>query len=374
MIKLDLYNKIFGTTEVQSLLIDIVIAAVIFLVFKIAAVLLFKNSHLILTKIFRTKTEKAENVVTASFFKPISLFLQITGILIAIRYIPFSPNIWITLWPMMIRIYRICAILIISFALVSLVGNAFIFSEKLTTSENKTIFNFVTKISKGIIIALAAAAILKELNFDVSGLVAGLGISGVVLALAAQDAASNFFSGVVILFDKPFSIGDWISVGGMEGIVEEMNFRSCRIRTFDNALISVPNSKLSNDSVTNWQKMELRKAKIIFGLTYSTKKETLKNICDEIKANLLLEKNIKKETIIVWFDKFNASSLDIVVQYHSYLTSFSDFMLLKEKVQYMIMDVVEKYNSDFAFDTKTIYIENSTDSSYIKNNTDSTIK
>lgn len=352
------YNKIFGLIDVKTLIGDLIIAVAIFIVFKLISVFICKKSHFIATKLFRAKTEGAEKVITASFSKPISLFMQITGIFFAVRAIPFAANLWVTLWPLMVKFYRISAIFILCLALISLVGNIFIISPKFSAPENKTIVNFVSKLAKGLIIALAVAAFLKELNFDVSGIVAGLGISGVVLALAAQDTASNFFSGVVILFDKPFAIGDWISVGGMEGIVEEMNFRSCRIRTFDNALISVPNSKLSSDSVTNWQKMELRKAKIVFGVTYSTKKETLHNICEEIKTNLAQYSDIKQDTVIVWFDNFNTSSLDICVQYLTYLTSFKDFTLLKEKVQYMIMDVVEKHDSDFAFDTKTVIIEN----------------
>ncbi len=354
----NLYNKIFGLIDINTLLTDVVIAAVILIAFRIIASVISKNSHFIATKIFRAKTENMEKVITLSFSRPISLFLQVTGIFFAVRAIPFSASLWVTLWPLTVKFYRISAIFILCLALIGLVGNIFVLSPKLAAPENKTITSFVSKLAKGIIVLLAVAAFLKELNFDISGIVAGLGISGVVLALAAQDTASNFFSGVVILFDKPFAIGDWISVAGMEGIVEEMNFRSCRIRTFDNALISVPNSKLSSDSVTNWQKMELRKARIVFGVTYSTKKETLQHICDEIKTNLASYSDIKQDTVLVWFDNFNASSLDIVVQYHSYLTSFKDFTLLKEKVQYMIMDVVEKHNSDFAFDTKTVIIEN----------------
>jgi len=201
--------------------------------------------------------------------------------------------------------------------------------------------------------------LLKEVGFDVTGLLTSLGLGGVILALAAQDTASNLFAGVVILFDKPFAIGDWISVAGMEGIVEEMSFRSCRIRTFDNALISVPNSKLGGDSVTNWTKMNVRKTRITIGLVYGTKKETLQKICDEIKANLLKYDSIKKDNIMVWFDNFNASSLDVVVQYHTYLTGAADYFALKEEIQYMIMDVVETSGSDFAFNTQTIIVENS---------------
>lgn len=353
-----LYNKLFGLIDLKTLIGNIIIAAAIFIAARLAAVLVIKKSKFFTGTLLKSKTENSHKALHDSFVKPLSLWITVTGAFFAVRALPFAAELWITVWPVLVKVYRLSIIIIVCLALVNLITNLLVLSPKIAKTADKTAFSFISKLAKGIVIAIAVIAFLQELSFDVTGLIASLGIGGVVLALAAQDTASNFFSGVVILFDKPFAIGDWISVGGMEGIVEEMNFRSCRIRTFDNALISVPNSKLSGDSVTNWQKMELRKAKIVFGVTYSTKKETLQNMCDEIRANLAQYSDIKQDTVIVWFDSFNASSLDICVQYLTYLTSFKDFTLLKEKVQYMIMDVVEKHGSDFAFDTKTVIIEN----------------
>ena len=104
--------------------------------------------------------------------------------------------------------------------------------------------------------------------------------------------------------------------------------------------------------------MPVRKTRITIGLVYSTKKETLQKICDEIKTNLEKYDSIKKDNIMVWFDNFNASSLDIVVQYHTYLKGAADYFALKQEIQYMNMDVVEANESDFAFNTQTIIVEN----------------
>ena len=353
-----LYNKIFGFININELMINIAVAVLIFLIFRVISMVVNKKSHFIATKVFRAKSKNTEDAITASFFKPISLFLHVTGIFLAVRTLPFAAGVWVTLWPVLIKAYRIATIIIVCMALVSFAGNMILFSARFSDNINKTVMSFISKLLKGAIVVLAVAAFLKELNFDISGLVAGLGLSGVVLALAAQDTASNFFSGVVILLDKPFDIGDWISVGNMEGVVEEMNFRSCRIRTFDNALISVPNNKLSSDSIINWQRMGQRKTKIIFGVTYSTDKEAIMDICRDIRQCLSGIDNIDKDKILVWFDSFNASSLDIGVQYFSSLISFKDYVQIKEQVMYNIMDIVKKYGSDFAFDTKTIIIEN----------------
>lgn len=354
----EIYFKIFDAPTLPDLLTSIISAVLVFVAFKIVAKFISGKARFITQKILKVKNENIENAIVAAITKPINYFITVTGIAAAVTIIPFSAKIGTTVDAFTIKAYRIAVIVIIGMIAVNIIENVQYFSKKFSNSENKTLLQFFIKIAKVIVIFLTVAILLKEVGFDVTGLITSLGLGGVVLALAAQDTASNLFSGIVILFDKPFAVGDWISVAGMEGIVEEMSFRSCRIRTFDNALISVPNSKLGGDSVTNWTKMNVRKTRITIGLVYGTKKETLQKVCDEIKAKLMQYDSIKKDNIMVWFDNFNASSLDIVIQYHTYLTGAADFFALKEEIQYMIMDVVESNSTDFAFNTQTIIVEN----------------
>ena len=354
-----LYTNLFGKTDFSAILMQIAIAFIIYAVFRVIAGFLSKKSHFISSKIFKISNENIENAVAKSIEKPIKLLLNVTGLFLAVMSFPFSVGVSAVIHPLTIKIFRIALIVIIGMLAVNLVDSIQYFSKKFMNSSNKTVLTFFIKIGKALVWVLIAAILLKEIGYDVTGLITSLGLGGVVLALAAQDTASNFFAGIVIIFDKPFDIGDWISVGGMEGIVEEMSFRSCRIRTFDNALISVPNSKLGSDSVTNWTRMDVRKTRITLGLLYSTKKETLQKICDEIKTNLMKYDAIKKDNIMVWFDNFNASSLDIVVQYHTYLTGAADFFNLKQEIQYMLMDVVEANGTGFAYNTQTVIMEKS---------------
>lgn len=354
----DIYLKIFDAQSPEGLALEIVLSLAVLVLFRIFAGIVNGNAKFIAQKIFKAKNENVENAIVATIKKPIYIFIIITGVGIAVIMFPFSAAIKAFLSVYVTKIYRIAVVILLGMLAAGAVNNLQYYSKWYTESENKTLLLFFIKITKVIIAFLVVAILLKEVGFDVTGLITSLGLGGVVIALAAQDTASNLFAGIVILFDKPFAVGDWISVGGMEGIVEEMSFRSCRIRTFDNALISVPNSKLGSDSVTNWTKMDVRKTKITIGLVYSTKKETLQKICDEIRTNLAKYDSIKKDNIMVWFDNFNASSLDIVIQYHTYLTGAADFFALKEEIQYMIMDVVESNKTDFAFNTQTIIVEN----------------
>ncbi|MBE6878869.1 MAG: mechanosensitive ion channel family protein [Ruminococcaceae bacterium] len=353
----NIYLKIFGNTALPGVLTYIAIAVVFYIIFHSTGKLIGKKSNIIAEKLFRNQNDNIKNAISKSLSIPVKMFIQISGLLVAFLIVPFDAAFAAVVDAFAVKVYRIAIIALVGMLAVNLVDSIQYFSKKFENNENKTLLIFFIKIGKVLVIFLTGAIILKEVGFDVTGLLASLGLGGVVLALAAQDTASNLFSGIVILFDKPFAVGDWISVGGMEGVVEEMSFRSCRIRTFDNALISVPNSKLGSDSVTNWTKMNVRKTRITIGLVYSTKKTTLQKVCDEIKSNLMKYDSIKKDNIMVWFDNFNASSLDVVVQYHTYLTGAADFFALKEEIQYMIMDVVESNGTDFAFDTKTIIIE-----------------
>ena len=354
----EIYFNIFDTPTAADLLISVLGAVIVFCLSKFIAKLISSKAKFIAQRIFKIKNENIENAVVATITKPVNYFITATGIAAAVMLIPISAATGAVIDKFVIKAYRLAVIAILGMVAVSAVDNIQYYSPKFSESENKTLLQFFIKIAKVIVIFLTVAVLLKEVGFDVTGLITSLGLGGVVLALAAQDTASNLFSGIVILFDKPFAVGDWISVAGMEGIVEEMSFRSCRIRTFDNALISVPNSKLGGDSVTNWTKMNVRKTRITIGLVYGTKKATLQKVCDEIKTNLEKYDSIKKDNIMVWFDNFNSSSLDIVVQYHTYLTGAADFFALKEEIQYMIMDVVETNGTDFAFNTQTIIVEN----------------
>lgn len=358
MIDFNIYSKIFGDIAVPELIMSLLLSVVIFSIFKVVAIILSKKAQPILKKLLLIRDQKFEDAIVATIAKPVNLFVTVTGIVAAVMIIPFGTETSVAVDAFVVKAYRLVIVAILGMLAVGFVDNLQHCTRIFEENENKTLLQFFIKVAKVIVIFIVVATLLKEIGFDVTGLMTSLGLGGVILALAAQDTASNLFAGVVILFDKPFAVGDWISVAGMEGVVEEMSFRSCRIRTFDNALISVPNSKLGSDSVTNWTKMNVRKTRITIGLVYGTKKEALQKICDDIKANLLKYDSVKDDNIMVWFDNFNASSLDIVVQYHTYLTGGADYFALKEEIQYMIMDVVESNGSDFAFNTQTIIVEN----------------
>ena len=220
-----------------------------------------------------------------------------------------------------------------------------------------TLLIFFAKIIKAVIVIIAVLIVLGEFGVNINGLITGVGLGGLTFALAAQDTASNIFGGLVIISDKPFAVGDWIQTASIEGTVEDISFRSTRIRTFDDALLVVPNSTLSSASITNWSKMNKRKVKFNIGLTYNTAPSQVKNIIADIETFLNSHKDIVSDTPLVKLDEFGSSSLNIIVMFFSSQTSLAELKRVREEINYEILDVVHRHESSFAFPSTSVYME-----------------
>lgn len=222
---------------------------------------------------------------------------------------------------------------------------------------NQTLLHLSFKVAKFLLWAVIAVMILDQFGYNINGLLAGLGLGGLAVALAAQDTVSNLFGCVIIVLDKPFEINDWIQTPDVEGIVEEISFRSTRVRTFQNALVSIPNSTLSSSIITNWSRMEKRKLRFYVNLTYSTTKEQLQNVAREIREYLDSQKDIEKGSAMVFFEEMSSSSLDLRVDCIILKSALKDFLTVREKINYAVMDIVNKEGAGFAFPSQSIYIE-----------------
>ena len=262
---------------------------------------------------------------------------------------------------LVIRIYRLAMILCIIYfiyAAVPVIMSAF---NRLKHPDSilfdDTLLIFFAKIIKAVIVIIAVLIVLGEFGVNINGLITGVGLGGLTFALAAQDTASNIFGGLVIISDKPFAVGDWIQTASIEGTVEDISFRSTRIRTFDDALLVVPNSTLSSASITNWSKMNKRKVKFNIGLTYNTAPSQVKNIIADIETFLNSHKDIVSDTPLVKLDEFGSSSLNIMVMFFTSQTSLAELKRVREEINYEILDIVHRHNSSFAFPSTSVYME-----------------
>lgn len=205
---------------------------------------------------------------------------------------------------------------------------------------------------KIIVWGLTVVIALNNAGYDVAALLAGLGIGGLAMALAAKDTVSNVFGGVTIFTDKPFKIHDWIRASGFEGVVEEIGMRSTRIRTFDGTLVTIPNSAFADSAVENVSAQPSRKIKTNLGLTYDTTPEQMDEAMSILKdigeSNSDLE-----EKIVIAFNAFGDFALNIAFIY--YIKDGANVMGVQSEINTQILRRFNEKGLDFAFPTQTIY-------------------
>lgn len=234
------------------------------------------------------------------------------------------------------------------------------FFKKLEKLLSKGLVNWVIGSIKYLIIFLGAVAVLDVWGIKIGPIIAGLGLFGVAVALGAQDLFKNLISGIMILLERRFQIGDVINLPGhTEGTVEHIGFRSTLVRKFDSTPISIPNYLFSEGAIINYSNRDNRRINWNIGLEYETSLKQLKIIISEIENYI---KNSDEFTIdlehpmYVKFDKFNDSSLDLLIYCFSSTNNWGDYLEIKQNLSFKIKEIVEINNANFAFPTRSIHI------------------
>lgn len=219
---------------------------------------------------------------------------------------------------------------------------------------------FAIKVMKVLVVVVGVLIILQNFGVNVTALLAGLGIGGVALAFAAQDTVSNLFGTVTILLDRPFKLGDWIKVGDIEGTVEELGFRSTRIRTFYNSLITLPNSVMAKEKIDN---MTARQGVIRFrhtiGFTYDATPKLLQEFSETLKYHLLQDPSVDRQRIVIHFNSYGDSSLNVLINFHYRLQSLEENEVQRTQAYLnLIHETAAELKLSFAFPTRTVVVQN----------------
>ena len=226
---------------------------------------------------------------------------------------------------------------------------------------SKDLLNWVVKANKILIIFFGFAATLDIWGIKIAPIIAGLGLFGVAVALGAQDLFKNLISGVLVLVEKRFKIGDWIFVDGViEGIVERIGFRSTVIRKFDKSIATIPNSSFAENAVINISETTHWRISWIITLQYNSTIDQLKNIRDQIEKYIENNKDFKigEETEhAVRIDKFSDSSIDLYVRCFTVTNEWSEWLKVKERLAVEVKKIVESNGASFAFPSTSIYVE-----------------
>lgn len=338
-------------------LIKLVGSTVIFIVFW-GFRSLFSNYifHFILQLIH--SKEKAEESFLSVLRDPLKNLIVLAGAYLALQnLLPIQFN------SLLNNMLRTGIIILFASALYSLIGYL-----AANDREANRIFNFevdrilipfFSKIMRFVVLTLAFVAIASTWGYDVNGFIAGLGLGGLAFALAAKDLLANIFSGIVIITDKPFSIGDWIKTNEVEGTVEDINFRSTRIRAFDQSIVTVPNSSLINAPIVNFTKRSMRRITFQLRVPYNTPSYNLKRCIAEIEKMLRNHPEIDQQTIFVKFDSFGESSLELFLYFFTKTIVWGEYLTIKQDINLKIMGIMEKEGVRLAFPGTSVYIDNS---------------
>jgi MscS family membrane protein len=235
-----------------------------------------------------------------------------------------------------------------------------ILNKRAEATENKMddqLIPFIIEIVKILTYAFALIIVMGNIfEVNITALATGLGIGGLALAMASKESLENLLGSFTIFFDQPFTVSDIVTVGSVTGVVEKVGFRSTRIRTFDKSLVTVPNKKMIDAELDNLGLRPVRRVKFNIGLTYETSSEQIKAIVTDIQE--MINKHAKtNQDGRVRFQEFGSSSLDIMVMYFVDSPKWEDLIDVKEDVNYKIMEIVKKHNSDFAFPSTTVYLQ-----------------
>ena len=343
-------------TSIQ--VVDIIIAIGIIVFFRIFS---GTFSYMII-KIFKIKSKKAKEIKESAFFKPLKVFFIILGIYLAIVFLRTTLQINEQVMDIVTKAFKIISVIEIAVGLANSFTSKTILGKKLRKSlsdkMDDTVFEFVLKITRVLIYIIAIFLVLAILEINLTGLVAGLGLGGVIVTLAAQDTAKNLFGGLVIFIDKPFVVGDWIQMDNYEGTIEDITFRTTRIRTFENALVNIPNAIIADASVTNWSKMEKRRYKTNLCVELDTPLEKLDLLKTRIEKMLQERESVYDDSIIVRFDQITDNGINILIYTNTNSVDYASYLKEVEDINVKIMKILNEENIELAYDTKTVYVKN----------------
>lgn len=229
--------------------------------------------------------------------------------------------------------------------------------EKYDTQIDEYLLPFITKSLKAIIFFVGVILIIQEWGYNISYLVTGLGLGALALVLAARDTLANILATAMLLIDRPFTKGDWIQTAKIEGIVEGIGFRSTRVRTFTNAVITIPNTNLAREPITNWSKRKKRRIKFKLHVSYRNKPEQLKKCLEDLRQTVKDDPDVHPDKILIYFTDFKPSSMDILFYFFTKTTVWKQYLTVQERINFKIIDILDKYSIKLAFPTHTIYME-----------------
>ena len=298
---------------------------------------------------------EATRILLQSFSIPAQRMVWFSGIYLALASLPWAiqgmPKLLLTVYRMAMT-FCICEGLYLASDVASLLLKSC--SEEIRS--NKTLLSLLDTAYKVLVVILGVATLAQESGFPIGSIVAGAGLIGLTISLAAQETAGNIFSGIVILVDKPFAVGDWIIAGDVEGEVIDINFRSIKIRGLDKSVSILTNSKVCSSTIVNCAMRTTRPYKFTLGVTYGTSRAKLEQLMADLTAMLEASESVEKGSALVRLTSFGDSSINLLVSAYLRTNQAGTFLQMQNDLNLNVMDVMQRDGVDFAFPSTTVYL------------------
>lgn len=337
------------------IIMELIMAIGVIIVFKIISPFLSK----LIIKIITPQIKEKKDLKKHPLYLPLKTVIIFIGISIGISIIRETGQINENILNTITKVVKILMILLVAKAFSQ--GLDFKKRIKLTSKSeepiDRTTQKFVINIIKIAIYTIAGFMVITELGYDITGIIAGLGIGGVVITLAAQDTAKSLIGGIAIFLDKPFKIGDYIKVGEYEGTVEDIKFRSTNIRTLDNSVLHIPNSEVSISAVINYSEIKKRRIYAKITINKDIEIEKIKKLENKIQNMLMGNNIVEKESVSVSFKSISDNGIDIIIMAYVYETNYNNFLKIKEEINYQTLKILREEKIELAYNTQTIYVK-----------------
>ena len=336
-------------------ILEIFIGLGIFFIFLIFRGIISKVVIKRLKDIAKRTTNKLDDSFVAAMEGPARFLPIVIGFFIASYYMSFSEDSR----AIVDTINRTLITILIFWIMHQVIEPISYILSGLNKILTKELIGWITKSLKILIFILGLAAVLELWGIKIGPIIAGLGLFGIAVALGAQDLFKNLISGILVLVEKSFKIGDWILVENIiEGIVEKIGFRSTIIRKFDKSIAIIPNFQFAENAVINISQTTNWKISWVINLQYNTTVEQLKTIRNEIEDYIKKNEDYKQELgYAIRVDKFANSSIDMYIRCFTKTDDWNEWLVVKERLVISIKQIVEKNKASFAFPSQSIYVE-----------------
>ena len=348
-------TSILSTTVFNNTLIDILIAVLILGLYPFVARLLTYIITQYITKLTQHSKNNLDDIIVNSTLPPLNMFIFAGLFYLGVLQLNLGDFEELAL-----RVFNFLLIIPLVYFMIKFSTQSIKYylkghSDK--TKINEAAIDIIMQLVQIVLVLIGILLILANVGYNISALLAGLGVGGLAFALAAQDLLKNLFAGISLIFDNTFNKGERVQFQGNSGIIEELKLRSTKLRTYDGTLLTIPNSQLADNIVENVTQVPRVKVVMTIGLVYSTTAKQIKKAKEIIQKAIDTQEDADGSSTTIYFDNFGAYSLDIMVYYYAKELTMDDWSKrtqMKEDVNMFILEEFEKTGISMAFPTQTI--------------------